>query len=90
MDDRVGYTNFWPDEDDVVRRAQFCAAVLAVTLSLAFQSPWLRIGSLFAMNGVIALIVLQAFDRLSLYVPCLAPAAQLNLTVLFGFVCDFV
>ncbi len=23
MDDRVGYTNFWPDEDDVVRRAQF-------------------------------------------------------------------
>jgi adenylate cyclase len=23
MDDRVGYTNFWPDDDDVVRRAQF-------------------------------------------------------------------
>ena len=23
MDDRVGYTNFWPDEDDVVRRAQY-------------------------------------------------------------------
>lgn len=23
MDDRVAYTNFWPDEDDVVRRAQF-------------------------------------------------------------------
>jgi adenylate cyclase len=23
MDDRVAYTNFWPDEDDIVRRAQF-------------------------------------------------------------------
>lgn len=23
MDDRVGYTNFWPDEDDVVRQAQY-------------------------------------------------------------------
>jgi adenylate cyclase len=23
MDDRVAYTNFWPDEDDVIRRAQF-------------------------------------------------------------------
>ena len=23
MDDRVAYTNFWPDEDDVVRRAQY-------------------------------------------------------------------
>ena len=23
MDDRVGYTNFWPDEDDAVRRAQY-------------------------------------------------------------------
>jgi adenylate cyclase len=23
MDDRVGFTNFWPDEDDVVRRAQY-------------------------------------------------------------------
>jgi adenylate cyclase len=23
MDDRVGYTNFWPDEDEVVRRAQY-------------------------------------------------------------------
>ena len=23
MDDRVAYTNFWPDEDDIVRRAQY-------------------------------------------------------------------
>ncbi len=23
MDDRVAYTNFWPDEDEVVRQAQF-------------------------------------------------------------------
>jgi adenylate cyclase len=23
MDDRVGFTNFWPDEDEVVRRAQY-------------------------------------------------------------------
>ena len=23
IDDRIGYTNFWPDEDDIVRRAQY-------------------------------------------------------------------
>jgi len=27
MDDRVGFTNFWPDEDDVVRNVQFRATL---------------------------------------------------------------
>ncbi|HMJ07203.1 MAG TPA: adenylate/guanylate cyclase domain-containing protein, partial [Chthoniobacterales bacterium] len=65
------------------------AALLAVALSLAVRSPWLRLVLLLAIDGLDIFLTLQAFDRLSLYIPCLPALLALNATVLLGLVSDF-
>ncbi len=65
------------------------AAVFAIWLSLTVRSPWLRLLVLLAADALDVGITLQAFNRLSLYIPCLPPLLVLNSTVLLGLVCDF-
>jgi adenylate cyclase len=67
----------------------FGAGLLAVALSLAIKSPWLRLLTLIAVDCLDVWIALLCFDRLSIDVPCLPSLAQLNVTVLLGLVCDF-
>ncbi|MDQ6621920.1 MAG: adenylate/guanylate cyclase domain-containing protein [Verrucomicrobiota bacterium] len=66
-----------------------CAGVLAVMMSLLIRSPWLRLAALVAANCTLVWLALQAFNHFSAYVPSLAPLLQINVTVLFGLVCDF-
>ncbi len=64
------------------------AALLAATLTLLVRSAWLRLLSLLFLNvaGVFAAIV--AFNKLSMFVPGIAPGLQLNLSVLLGLILD--
>jgi adenylate cyclase len=65
------------------------AGFVAIFLSLAFRLPWLR----FAMTlGVSAAAVAAGgfcFNRLSIFLPMIAPVTALNATMLFGLVYDF-
>jgi adenylate cyclase len=64
-------------------------ALLAIALSLAIRAPWLRLGSLVALDGTVLWGVLLAHDHLSIYVPVLPALAQLNATVLLALVGEF-
>ncbi|HSP44592.1 MAG TPA: adenylate/guanylate cyclase domain-containing protein [Chthoniobacterales bacterium] len=64
------------------------AGLLAISLSLYVRSPWLRIITLAAIDGLGLWLALIAFNRASLLVPLLAPFTELNFTVLFGLVSD--
>ena len=64
-------------------------ALLAIALSLALRSPWLRLGALVAVNGVALWSVLLAHDHLSTYLPVLPALVQLNITVLLALVGEF-
>jgi adenylate cyclase len=65
------------------------AAIMAVTLSLLIRSPWLRFVALLGICSGAVSLALIIFNRGSLFVPMLAPMAELNLTVVFGLVSDF-
>ena len=65
------------------------AALLAIGLSLAVRSPWLRLGALVVIDCVDVWVTILAFDHLSFYVPCLPFLVQFNTTVLLGLVSDF-
>lgn len=65
------------------------AALLAIGLSVCLRSPWVRLIALVAIDCLDVWLTVLAFDRLSLYVPCLPFLLQLNGTVLLGLVCDF-
>jgi adenylate cyclase len=65
------------------------AGAIAVVLSLFVGSPWLRLGMLFLLNAAAIAVALAAFNYASVYLPWVAPGAQLNITVLLGLVADF-
>ena len=64
------------------------AGLLAVALSLSIRSPWLRIITLAAIDGLALWLALLAFNRASLLVPLVAPFTELNFTVLLGLISD--
>ena len=64
------------------------AGLLAVALSLCIRSPWLRIIILFAIDALGLWLALLAFNRASLFIPLVAPFAELNFTVLLGLISD--
>jgi adenylate cyclase len=64
------------------------AGLLAIVLSLCLRSPWLRMIALLAIDFLGLWLALLAFDRASLFVPLVAPFAELNLTVLLGLISD--
>jgi adenylate cyclase len=72
-----------------VALATALAAIVALALSLLCRSPWLRLIFLTGVDVLGWLLVLQIFNRWSVYVPLVSPLCQLNLTVLFGLVTDF-
>ncbi|MGI8430885.1 MAG: CHASE2 domain-containing protein [Chthoniobacterales bacterium] len=65
------------------------AGLLAVLLSLAIPSPWLRLLALAATDAGWAWIALTAFNHASIYLPIAAPGLQFNVTVLLGLAVDF-
>lgn len=64
------------------------AGLLAIVLSLSLRSPWLRILTLTAVDGLGLWVALLVFNRASLFLPMVAPLAELNLTVLLGLISD--
>jgi adenylate cyclase len=64
------------------------AGLLAVALSLCIRSPWLRIITLAAIDGLSLWLALVVYNRASLFVPLVAPFAGLNITVLLGLISD--
>jgi len=64
------------------------AGLLAIAFSLSIRSPWLRILTLAAVNGLGLWLALVEFNRASLFLPMVAPLAELNLTVLLGLISD--
>ncbi|MGH7939342.1 MAG: CHASE2 domain-containing protein, partial [Bryobacteraceae bacterium] len=60
------------------------AGILAVLLSLAISSPWLRFLALVAADAGWAWIALYTFNHASVYLPIAAPALQFNLSLLLG------
>jgi adenylate cyclase len=52
------------------------------------RSPWLRLLVLIGANAAVLGGALWAFNRLSLYIPMLAPLLQLDVTVLLGLASD--
>jgi adenylate cyclase len=64
------------------------AGLLAIALSLGVRSPWLRIITLAAVDGLGLWLALLVFNRASLFLPMVAPLAELNLTVLLGLTSD--
>ena len=65
------------------------AAIIAVAISIAVRSPWLRLLVLLAVDAVTIWVALWAFDNLSIYIGSLPALLQINVTVLVGLVCDF-
>jgi len=65
------------------------AAIIAVVLSILIRSPWIRLAVLAAADIASAFAALSTFDRLSVYLPMVAPFTQLNATVLIGMLTDF-
>ena len=65
------------------------AGLMAIAVTLAIRSPWLRLLVLIALDVGFIYAVLQAFNHLNLYVPALAGLTELNLTVLLGLIFDF-
>ena len=64
-------------------------ALLAIALSLALRSPWLRLGALVVVDAGTLWGVLLAHDHLSTYLPALPALVQLNVTVLLALVGEF-
>ncbi len=62
--------------------------LLAVALSLWIRSPWLRIVTLAALDGLGVWLAILAYNRASLFVPIVAPFTALNFTVLLGLISD--
>ncbi|HEY4282045.1 MAG TPA: adenylate/guanylate cyclase domain-containing protein [Chthoniobacterales bacterium] len=73
------------------KRLVFCvgATAVALLLSLMCPLPLLR----FALTAVLSLVCIGAglicYNRLSLFLPMVAPVGALNMTVLLGLVYDF-
>ena len=64
------------------------AGVLAVALSLCIRSPWLRILTLAALDGLALWLALLTYNRASVFIPMIAPLTELNFTVLLGLISD--
>jgi adenylate cyclase len=65
------------------------AGIAAIGLSFLVRSPWLRLLALVAVDAAAGGIALLAFNRASVFVPLVAPCAELNFTVLLALVSDF-
>ena len=65
------------------------AGLLAIFLSLAIRSPWLRLLALIVADVGWAWITVYVYNHASVYLPIAAPCLQLNLTVLLGLAGDF-
>lgn len=74
---------------NAVALAASVVALLALAVSVAVRSPWLRLLILVAVDVADIVITLVAYDRFSVFVPCLPLLAQINTTVLLGLVSDF-
>lgn len=64
-------------------------ALLAIGISIAIRSPWLRLIVLIAVNAGSIWAVLLAYDHLAIYLPTLPALVQLNAIVLLSLVGDF-
>jgi adenylate cyclase len=64
------------------------AGVAAIVLSLLVRSPWLRLVALAAADGAGLWGARLAFDQASVFLPLVAPFAELNFTVLLGLISD--
>ena len=64
------------------------AGLLGVAVSLYLRSPWLRLLTLAAIDGLGLWLALLAFNQASLFVPMVAPLAALNFTALLGLIAD--
>lgn len=65
------------------------ATLLGAALSLSIRSPWLRLLTLAAADGIGPFCALWFYNHSGLYLPCLAPLLALNSNVLFCLVSDF-
>lgn len=65
------------------------ARLLAILLSVALRSPWLRLIALLALDAGWAWLALFLFNHASFYLPVAAPGLQFNLTLLLGLAADF-
>ncbi|MEP6685863.1 MAG: adenylate/guanylate cyclase domain-containing protein [Verrucomicrobiota bacterium] len=65
------------------------AGIAAIVLSFLIRSPWLRLLALLAADAAAGGIALLVFNRASVFVPLVAPCAELNFTVLLALVSDF-
>jgi adenylate cyclase len=64
------------------------AGVVAVALSLLVRSPWWRLAALAACDVMGLWTARFAFDHASVFLPLVAPFAELNFTVLLGLISD--
>jgi adenylate cyclase len=67
----------------------FVAGLIGVALSLVIRLPWLRLAALVGVGLTAFWIALIIFNYLSVYMPMIAPMAELNGTVFLGLISDF-
>lgn len=72
-----------------VQMAALVAAGTALALWFSVRAPWLRVLLLLAVNALDVWLTLLAFNKRSVYIPCLPFLIELDTTVLLGLVCDF-
>jgi adenylate cyclase len=65
------------------------AGLLAVLATVLLRSPWVRLMLILAVGHSAILTSLFCFNRVSLYLPIMAPLAVFSVAVLFGLICDF-
>lgn len=65
------------------------AALLGAVLCFYIRSPWLRLGSLFAVDAVAPFVALWFYNHPGIYLPCLAPLLAGNTNILLCLVSDF-
>ncbi len=64
------------------------AGLFAVALSIYIRSPWLRIITLAVADGLAFWVAVLVLNRASVFVPLVAPVAELNFVVLLGLISD--
>jgi signal transduction histidine kinase len=65
------------------------AALIGAALSLGIRSPWIRFGTLGAIDLAAPFAALGLYNYASLYLPYVTPFVALNATVLLCLVSDF-
>ncbi len=65
------------------------AAIAAIAATLLFRTPWIRLILIVAAGGIAISASMFCFNRLSLYLPIVAPLNVFGVAMLFGLICDF-